>query len=168
MEEVRELKDVLERVEAKLIATFHIYTALIYSAWTLAVGGSLLITLFKPDYLGYYWLASIMAIFILVFYVYRKYIPTVEGENKEGYAWIVGWIVGGILYGILGDPRGLASMIISGHIGMAISFREESMLIPLLLILVFLKPNWTFASYMVVVTYSAVATFNLYKAFKVI
>ncbi|CAB49837.1 hypothetical protein [Pyrococcus abyssi] len=168
MEEVRELKEVLDKVERKLIAGFHVYTALVYSAWLAAIGGYLLLTFLRFEYLGMYWLIAIALIIGLTIKVYTKYISSEHGEEKLGYAWIVGWILGGISWVLLGDARGLATMIVLGHVGMFVSFRENSMLIPLALALVLLKPSWELADALIVLTYSLTALVNLYKAFRVI
>ncbi|BAA30160.1 hypothetical protein [Pyrococcus horikoshii] len=168
MEEVRELKEVLDKVEKKLVAAFYIYTALIYSAWLATMGGYLLMMLLAPKYIGFYWIIGITLIILVTVKVYKTYLKGEAGEGKVGYAWLIGWIIGGILFGILGDARGLASMIVVGHIGMYVSFREISMLIPVLAIVTFANPSWEFATALIILTYSLVALINLYKAFRVI
>ncbi|AAL81213.1 hypothetical protein PFDSM3638_05455 [Pyrococcus furiosus DSM 3638] len=168
MEGVKELKEVLDKVEKKLMATFHIYTALIYSAWLAGMGGYLLVFFLAPKYTGIYWPITIALIILVTVKVYNKYLKVEASEGKVSYGWIIGWIIGGVAFGLLGDARGLASMIALGHLGMYMSFRENSMLIPLLVILTFVSPTWELATALIILTYSVVTLINLYKTFRVI
>ncbi|MFA4647201.1 hypothetical protein P8X24_08130 [Pyrococcus kukulkanii] len=170
MEEVRELKNVLERVEKKLIASYHVYTALIYSAWLLVMGGYLLLDYLHFQWLGVYWIISIFGIILLTTHVYNRYMKGEQSSSsKLDYVWIIAWILGGASWGLLfPGPQGLAFMISLGHMGMFISFRDYSFLIPVLTLMTFLRPEWPFVDSLVIITYSLTALVNLYRVFRVI
>ncbi|AMM54016.1 hypothetical protein [Pyrococcus kukulkanii] len=169
MEEVRELKNVLERVEKKLIASYHVYTALIYSAWLLVMGGYLLLNYLNFQWLGAYWGISIFGIILLTIHVHNRYLRERSGEFKLGYAWIIAWILGGVSWGLLfPGPQGLAFMVSLGHIGMFISFGDYPFLIPVLTLVTFLRPEWALVNSLIIITYSLTALVNLYRVFRVI
>ncbi|WP_297126084.1 hypothetical protein [Thermococcus sp.] len=167
------IKEALESVEKKLIASWHIYIAIIYTAWLIAMGGYLTLSALGLERLTiFYWPTVFIGVVYVMGVAWKKFIqlnPEIHKDSSfRGWMWLSGWIVGVIIWAFFRDVRGFAAIIGLGNLGMAFSFSQWSMAIPAITLAAFLKPDWTFVNALIILSYSLVSFIHLWRTFKVV
>ena len=158
---MEEMKNVLEKVEKKLIASSQVYAGMNYIAWTIVLSVYQLIFLgvyfnrgvyewlwthpiYEGIIMGLFW--GISALFIVyvnvILWKKMKHLTqrNKKKEREEEITMIAGWIIAGILFGILPmiihEPWSAAFsfllFIISGNSGIAIGFRDYKATMPVI------------------------------------
>ncbi|AEH24037.1 hypothetical protein [Pyrococcus yayanosii] len=129
MEEVRELKEVLERVEGKLIAAGKIYAAINFAFWLLVMAiYYVVIGLTElPGWAnGLYWGSAVVVAIFFIGKVWGRFVKlyrAVEKGGEIGRAWILpivaSWMIGSVIgWGII--PR--TSMAVNETARLAVGF----------------------------------------------
>jgi len=194
MEEVRELKSVLERVEGKLIVAEKTYAALNFAVWlTIMVGYYILMGVFGYGALQSitYWLiAASMAVYITG-KVWDRYIAIYtakeDGGKKVGLMILASWVIGSIIgWGIIPrtdiavnvDARiavGLLSFIGLSLLGQTLALKDReaipSFLIPLLAVPVAWNMETgatVWAGFVIAAGFGLTIVLYLYSAFRAI
>ncbi len=195
MNEVKDLKDVLEKVEKKIMAAGKIYGAMNFAFWLIAMLGYYVLAPFMSYSIFFtiiYWpIAFAVAIFFVV--KITKMIAKVERESSSrgfgtmiGVSWVVGAAVGWFLVpsmnmgtnDMASMAMGFLSFISISIFGMWLSFMKykigaEEMLPAFLIpaigipIAMTMKTNaMTWAGFLVAIAFSITILWYLYSAFK--
>jgi len=198
MEEVRELKNVLEKVEGKIIAAEKIYAALNFGVWLVVM--SVFFVLLRAVELGragtaLYWGAA-MGVGIYASARLWKRVATIRGTPGGGkktgagiaLSWVMGSIVGWFVIpsvstiGVSEDARfGVGFLVFIGlsllgeWLVIGRKSREYEMIPSFLLPLLGIPAAWNiekaailWAGFLVAASYSITITLYLYSAFKAI
>ncbi|WP_297535699.1 hypothetical protein [Thermococcus sp.] len=194
MEDVKELKSVLERVESKLIAAGNIYGALTFSAWlTVMTGYYVLSGLLGNGYVEslVYWVIGAVIVSYATKKVWDRYIAVLVSETgrerRIGLEILASWIIGGLIgwviipcLGITTTPEETVAVSLLSFLGISLAGqtlvtgdKEEipSFLVPLLgLPLVPVAGNQAtlWAGFVVAFGFSLTIALYLLSAFKAI
>ncbi len=198
MEDVKELKDVLERVEGKLIAAEKIYAALNFGIWVVVM--SLFFVLLGALELGRAWSAlywgAAMAVGIYASVRLWKRVATIRGipggGKKTGAGIALSWVIGSIVgwfvvpsvstIGVSEDARFAVGFLV--FIGLSLlgewliigrKSREYEMIPSFLLPLLGIPVAWNikeaailWAGFLVAASYGITILLYLYSAFRAI
>ena len=195
MNDVKDLKDVLEKVEKKIMAAGKIYGAMNFAFWLIAMLGYYVLAPFmsySPIFTGIYWpLAFTVGIFFVV--KITKMIAKVERESSSrgfgamiGISWVVGAAVGWFFVpsmnvganDMASMAMGFLSFISISIFGMWLSFikykisAEEmipSFLIPAIgipIAMIMKTDAMLWAGFLVAIAFSVTILWYLYSAFK--
>ncbi len=161
MIEMDEMKDVIEKVEKKLIASSQVYAGMNYIAWTVVLAVYQLIllgvyfnkgayewlwthTIYAGIFMGLFWGISALFIAYINVTLWKKTKHLMQRNKKNGkgaeITMIAGWVIAGILFGVLPmmiyEPWSAAFsfllFIISGNSGIAIGFRDYKATMPVI------------------------------------
>ena len=155
-----EMKDVIEKVERKLMASSNVYAGMNYIAWTGVLSAYQLIllsvyftgayewfwahTIYASIFMGLFWGISALFIAYVNATLWKKTKHLMRRNKKNGkgaeITMIAGWIIAGILFGILPvmihEPWSAAFsfllFIISGNSGIAMGFRDYRATMPVI------------------------------------
>ncbi len=135
------MKDVLERVERKLIIMGDVYGAINYLGWTIVLGVYMLLYVLiyayeiKVNYgiiMGIFWSLGMAFIIYLNAVVWKKIkqlrLESARIKVREFWGWVVGLVLWFLIPMVIHEDWSLALgfllFIIGGNLGLALSFKD--------------------------------------------